>query len=193
MQKEQNKQKSNIGSGIGKGIILSIIPHIGCIAFAILMITGVGFGTAFLKNFLSSKWIFPASIILSFIIASVYSYFYFKKQCCVNKVRHISILFSSMIIVNALLFYVVFPWMTNIKSGQNIALASGLSELKVQVDIPCTGHAPLIVYELKKAGVSDVTFLDPDTFDIKYDSKKITSEQIKGLQLFSDFKIKKLL
>ncbi|MFA6797538.1 MAG: MerC domain-containing protein [Candidatus Paceibacterota bacterium] len=193
MEKEQNKQKNNIGSSIGKGILFSIIPHIGCIAFAVLMITGVGLGTAFLKNFLSSKWIFPASIILSFVIASVYSYLYFKKQCCTNKVRHISILFSSMILVNVLLFYVVFPWMTNIKSGQNIALASNLSELRIQVEIPCTGHAPLIVYELKKAGVSDVTFSDPDTFDIKYDSTKITPEQIKGLQLFEDFKIKKFL
>lgn len=193
MVDKQKIQKSNISSSIWKGILLSVIPHIGCIAFAVLMVTGVGFGTVFLKNFLSNKWIFPASITLSFVIASVYSYFYFKKQCCTNKIRYVSIIFSSMILVNILLFYIVFPWMTNLQNNSNIAFASNLSELKIQIDIPCTGHAPLIVYELKKAGISDVIFTDPDTFDIKYDSTKITTEQIKGLQLFEDFKINNIL
>ena len=95
--------------------------------------------------------------------------------------------------MNFVLFYVVFPWAANLSGKSSITLASNLSNLKIQVDVPCSGHAPLVIYELKKAGVSEVSFSNPDVFDIKYDSGKISKDEIVKLKLFEDFKIKRFL
>ncbi len=178
--------------GIIKGILISLVPHIGCIFFAVLLLTGVTVGSGFVTKFFSNRFVFPVSILLSFILVAIYSYFYMKKSCCTNKIRHISLMLVSIVFVNTLLFFVVFPSITNLKSVNTIVV-DNLSELKIQIDIPCSGHSSLIAYELKKAGVADVRFDDPDIFDLRYDSSKITKEQIEQLDLFKDFKIKNIL
>jgi copper chaperone CopZ len=57
------------------------------------------------------------------------------------------------------------------------------------VDIPCSGHAPLISDELKKIdGVSSVQFSLPNVFDVKYDSSKASKQQILSLEVFKTYK-----
>ncbi|MFH0857766.1 MAG: hypothetical protein V1848_03400 [Candidatus Magasanikbacteria bacterium] len=84
----------------------------------------------------------------------------------------------------------VFPLMANYSTDY----AYGIQEqntMKVQLDIPCTGHAPFITNELKKVdGITQVRFQIPSTFTLSYDSHIITEEEIKKLPIFQEFIIK---
>lgn len=188
-----NKTSDFVNKGLLGSILLSIIPHMGCIMVIIFTLIGITVGNVFLKNILSAKWFAPSMVALSFIFAGSASFFYLRKKCCVNKARYLLVLFVSVLIVNFLLLYVIFPWVANINGRSVDATVQNLSVLKIQTDIPCSGHAPLIVYELKKAGVNEVSFSNPDIFNIKYDASKLSKDDILGLELFKDFKIKKVL
>jgi len=61
------------------------------------------------------------------------------------------------------------------------------TEITLEVNIPCPGHASLIVGYLKQAGVSDVEFRMPDYFDIRYDSSKLSKEQILNINIFREY------
>jgi hypothetical protein len=183
-----SQEKNEIKNGLKNGIISAIVPHIGCIAFITLTLLGVSAGSVFLKKFILASWSFPVLFFLSFLLASISSLFYFKKNCCENKTKYISILLGSVIMVNGLLFYVVFPWVANINGKSSGGIVAGLSEIKLKVNIPCTGHASLIVDELKFAGVTEVVYSDPDEFDVMYDSSKITKDSILNLAVLKDFK-----
>jgi hypothetical protein len=58
----------------------------------------------------------------------------------------------------------------------------------LKVDIPCPGHAPLIIGELQKIGVSGVKFSFPNLFDMSFDSSNVSKEQILGLEIFKTYK-----
>jgi len=57
----------------------------------------------------------------------------------------------------------------------------------ITVNIPCSGHASLIKYELGKSGISNVQFQAPNKFIIKYDSSKINKEQILAIDIFKEY------
>jgi hypothetical protein len=179
--------KTSSSNGLKKGIVVALVPHVGCIAFIILTLLGISAGAVFLKNFLTQVWAFPALIIFSFGLAGISSYFYLKRNCCVNKTKYVSILFGSVFVINALLFFVIFPWAANV-GGQSTSDVVGLSELKISVAIPCPGHASLIISELKTGGASEVTFNLPNVFDVKYDSSKISKQQLLSLPIFESYK-----
>ena len=86
------------------------------------------------------------------------------------------------------MFFVVFPALANINSGtidQNNYRAS----LSVAVQIPCSGHAPLIVDELKKEdGIGFIKFKMPNNFQIAYNPGQISPEKIISLDIFKTFK-----
>lgn len=181
-------QQNEIKNGIKSGLISAIIPHVGCIAFIIITLLGISAGSVFLKKFILASWSFPALVFLSFVIAGISASFYLKRNCCVNKTKYISILLGSVLVVNGFLFYVAFPWVAN-QNGKSTELQGvSLSEMKVKVGIPCSGHASLIVDELKKSGVTEVTYNTPDEFDIKYNQEKISKEDILGLAILKEFK-----
>ena len=186
--KSCEKNKDELKNGLRNGIISAIIPHIGCIAFIIFTLLGISAGSIFLKRFILASWSFPLLFFLSFLLASISSVFYFKKNCCENKTKYISILLSSVLIVNGLLFYVVFPWVANIGGRASGNIVAGLSEIRLKVEIPCSGHASLIVDELKSAGVTEVVYNDPDQFDVRYDSKKVNKDSILNLAVLKEFK-----
>jgi len=59
----------------------------------------------------------------------------------------------------------------------------------LQVNIPCPGHAPLIIGELKTiGGVKAVKFKFPNLFDVGYDPEKTSKEQILSLDVFGTYK-----
>lgn len=174
-------------SGLKSGIIAALVPHIGCILFIVLTLLGISAGAVVLKQFLMMWWAFPALIVFSFALAGISSYFYLKRNCCANKTKYLSILFGSVIAINALLFFVVFPWAANV-SGQSSGSVVGLSEMTISVAIPCSGHASLIIDELKKAGVDEVVFNLPNFFVIKYDISKVDKSKILGLDVFKTYK-----
>ena len=92
-----------------------------------------------------------------------------------RKWKYLLILYGTTIFVNLLFFMVIFPYLANLNRVQSSAFieAIPLSSITLKVNIPCPGHAPLIITELKKInGVEDVKFSFPNFFDVKYNPLK---------------------
>ena len=181
--KVESKKSSN---GLKTGIVAALVPHIGCILFLVFTLLGISAGAVFFQKFLLMQWAFPALIGFSFLLAGISSYFYLRRNCCVNKTRYLTILFGSVIAINALLFFVVFPWAANV-SAHDVAGTNNLQTMKLQVAIPCSGHASLIISALNKAGANAIFSL-PNYFDVSYDSSKISKSDIINLEIFKEFK-----
>lgn len=62
------------------------------------------------------------------------------------------------------------------------------SKLTLNVNIPCSGHASLIIYEIKKlGGVNDVKFIGSGKFDVYYDPAKTSEQKILALDIFKEY------
>lgn len=191
--------KSKKGS-LKQGIVYGLIPHTGCIAFIIASILGVTAATEFFKPLLLNPYFFYILIGLSFTFATISSAFYLRKNGLLSslgikrKWKYLSTMYGSTIGINLLLFLVIFPLLANVSlaspTGNFIAgVNSSLSILKLQVDIPCSGHAPLISDELKTiSGVIGVQFSLPNIFEVTYDSSKTSKQQILSLDVFKTYK-----
>ena len=95
--------------------------------------------------------------------------------------------------MNVLFFFLIFPILVSSLSKTNLP-TTGLaiestSNIVLEVDIPCPGHAPLIIDELKKVdGILSVTFDFPNIFSVTFDSKIVSKEKILSQEVFSSFK-----
>ncbi len=181
--------------GILRGILYGLAPHTFCILFIIFSVLGATTATAALKPFLLNPYFFYFLIGLSFLFATISAIFYLKKngilslQGIKRKWKYLSILYGTTIFVNLFLFMVIFPIAANI--GSVSVPGSSTSLLTLQVDIPCPGHAPLIVGELKKiSGVENVKFKFPNLFEINYNPQKTTEKEIISLEVFNTYKAK---
>ena len=68
------------------------------------------------------------------------------------------------------------------------AVATSGSEFTLDVDIPCSGHAQLILNELYSVeGVLDVRFRQPTLFDVTYDPSITSEDEIQDLQVFNTY------
>ena len=120
-----------------------------------------------------------------------------------RKWKYLLTLYGTTISINLLLFMIIFPITANISSGTSLqasissafgrgekAELSNLEKLTtLQVDIPCPGHAPLIIGELKKInGVEDVKFTFPNRFAVVYNPEKTGEAQIISLDVFNTYK-----
>ncbi|MCX6773473.1 MAG: hypothetical protein NTY68_00555 [Candidatus Micrarchaeota archaeon] len=71
---------------------------------------------------------------------------------------------------------------------QQPILFSSSAMLKIQVDIPCSGHAPLIKQELSKiAGITKIDFVGSNEFDITYDPSKVAKADILNIAIFKTY------
>jgi hypothetical protein len=94
-----------------------------------------------------------------------------------------------MILVNLALFIFIFPAMANVNSGVDQSKGTYTASLSIAVQIPCSGHASLIVDELKKNnGVGQVLFKMPNIFDVKYDPTQISPKKILLTDIFETYK-----
>jgi len=208
--KNQNKSccESNEKAGsknIKSGIIYGIVPHIGCIAFIVFSVLGVTAATSLFKPLLLNPYFFYILILLSLVFATISTFFYLKRNGAIiyNKTgemeistqgvksrwKYLSTLYGTTILTNLLLFMVIFPIAANLNSGPSIAAATVNQEsMRLQVDIPCSGHAPLITDELKRIGVNNVKFNFPNLFDVSYDPSKTSKQQILSLDVFKTYK-----
>jgi copper ion binding protein len=188
-------EKKDKGS-LKQGIVYGLIPHIGCIAFIIGSVLGVTVLTQFFRPLLLNPYFFYILIGISFSFATISALVYLKKQGFMTfgregidmwvsfskgtlkrKWKYLSTLYGSTIGINLLLFMVIFPLMANVSMASPItggAIAGGnFSTLKLQVDIPCSGHATLISGDLKQiSGVVGIQFSLPNIFDVTYDPSK---------------------
>jgi hypothetical protein len=200
-EKEQPKTDKK---GFWSGILYGIMPHTFCIAFIIFTILGTTVATTLLKPLLLNPYFFYILVGISFLLATVSAIIYLKRNGTLSVVgakkswKYLSILYGTTIAVNLILFMVIFPLTANIKPLNASVLGSTSQNLKtesltLEVQIPCTGHAPLITGELNKIqGVQKIEFRSPNLFDIVYDPQKTSKEKILSLDVFNTYKAKVL-
>lgn len=183
------------GKGLASGLIYGLVPHTGCIAFIIFTILGVTTATTFFKPLLMSRYFFYGLILLSFIFATISAVIYLKKRSLLSKQgikskwKYLTTLYGTSIGVNVILFMIIFPLTANI-TGAAIE-TEGLSQIELKVDIPCPGHAPLIIESLKKVdGVKSVQYSFPDYFSVAYDSSEANQNEILSIDVFEPYPAK---
>ncbi len=190
---EKSKEK-----GFFIGLFSGILPHTFCILFIILSIIGATTATTLLKPFLFNRYFFYILIAISFLFATFSAIFYLKRNKILSfsgikrKWKYLSILYGTTIFVNLLFFMVIFPYLANLDRTRPTKLFedSTLSSLTLKVQIPCPGHAPLIIQELKKInGIEGVEFKFPNLFQIKFNPKRIDKLEILSLKIFQTFKV----
>ncbi|MEM4137856.1 MAG: hypothetical protein QXH71_03025 [Candidatus Anstonellaceae archaeon] len=206
-----NKKEKNATNSIFASVMAALIPHSFCIAFILASILGVSFAIEILKPFLLDRNFFYYLIIFSIVGSTLSAIFYLHSNSLLSiqgvkkKWKYLLTLYGSTIFVNLILFLFIFPLATNISlepssplslSNSNktmSALSSNsksdlLEVIKIQVDIPCSGHATLISEELKKLfGVKSVRFDFPNYFTISFDSSQTTKDQIFSLEIFRTY------
>lgn len=182
--------------GIQRGIWLGILPHSFCIAFIVFSLIGSTLAASLFKKYLLTPYFFEMLVALSFVFATISAVIYLKKQerLSVRGVRenwgYLGILFGTTVTVNLLLFLVVFPLTTNF-SRPNLKeeRTGGTQKITLQVDLPCSGHAPLVGDEFKKTlGITDFRFSLPNVFWVEYNPSLISVDQILSLPVFGSFK-----
>lgn len=215
MQEENEKNKdqsccANPGSqdipkgkkGILSGIFYGILPHTGCIAFVLFTILGATTMTALFRPLMINKYFFYILIALSLVFATISAAIYLKKhgmlsgQGMKKKWKYLSVMYGITVLVNLLMFLVIFPYAANFASaaqitGSVVADQSSNSILSLEVAIPCSGHASLITGDLKQInGVIDIKFSFPNRFDVSYDSSKTSQLEILNLEIFKEYPAK---
>lgn len=190
--------ESTIKNNLKTGILYGLIPHSFCIAFVVFSIVGVTAATSLLKKWLLTPYFFPLLIILSLFFATLSSFFYLKREKLLSlegikkKKNYLFILFSGIVGVNLLFYLVIFPLAANLRFSSPKSKALGqnsLSSATISVEIPCSGHAPLIGEELQKIdGVESIRFSLPNQFKVIYDPDKVSLEEILNQEIFNTFK-----
>ena len=198
-----DSKKVNSKSGFLQGLVYGIIPHIGCIAFIIGSVLGVTVLMQFFKPLLMNRYFFYILILVSLAFATISAALYLRKNALLSlagikrKWKYLLTMYGSTIGINLLLFMVIFPLLANVSVSapatggvvKELDLQSDLSKIRLKVDIPCPGHAPLISQELKSIdGVADIKFSFPNIFDVRYDASKTSKQQILSLEIFNTYK-----
>lgn len=202
----QNKQKNccennletNHKKGFLSGIMLGLVPHTFCILFIIFSIIGATTGTLLFKNILTIPYFFQFLILISFIFATLSAIIYLRRSQTLSiiglkkKWRYLSILYGTTIIINLLLFTLIFPAAANFRANKNI-VSKQTSQLTLEVDIPCSGHASLIINELEKIeGVINVKYKIPKNFNITFDPNQTSATEINSQGIFKEFQANKI-
>lgn len=186
-------------SGFLTGLIFGILPHSFCLAFLLFSLIGVVTLTTVFRRFLLIPYFFHVLVGLSLIFATISGLVYLKKcgllskEGLAKKWRYLLTLYGTTVGVNLLFFMLVFPMLANVnlnkKSPAILSQRTSSSLVKMSVDIPCPGHAPLITGELKgMKGVNEVQFIYPNVFQVGFDASEVSQEQILNLEIFDTYK-----
>lgn len=191
MDNKESKRKSMF-----QGIVYGLIPHIGCIMFVLAAILGATALIQFFKPILMNRNIFYYLILISLGFATLSSFFYLKKNKKLSwigikdKKRYLLIMYSSVVGINLLLFFFIFPFLANLGNGGVVSALddNGTSFIEITSKIPCPGHAPLISDEVKTiGGVEAVEYSFPNKFKIYYNPSLISKQEILQLKVFEEF------
>lgn len=195
----KDSQKNN---GFLRGVLLGILPHSFCIAFVVFSVIGATLATSLFKRFLLLPYFFEILVGISFLFATISAVIYLRRLGKLNilgiksKSKYLLVLYGTTMAINLLFFFIIFPWIANLspsKGSSAIVLAekSDLSKITLEVQIPCSGHAPLISDELKKLpGIIGVKFQLPNRFLVDYDPTKINQFQMTSAEIFKSFPVK---
>ncbi|MGC1121987.1 MAG: cation transporter [Candidatus Methanofastidiosia archaeon] len=183
-------------NGLTQGILYGLLPHTGCIAFIAASVIGATTAMNFFRPLLMNPYFFHFLVVISLGFATGSSSIYLKRNGFLSfsgmrrKWKYLSLMYSSTAGVNILFFMVLFPLLANASAAsvQGIGLegdTAALSFVRLSVDIPCPGHAPLISEELKSLpGVVAIQFGFPHYFDIRYDASTTTLGELLSLEVF---------
>lgn len=191
-----NKKGKKKG-GFWQGLMYGLIPHTGCIAFIFASILGVTVLMNVFKPLLMNRYFFHALIGISLLFATLSTVLYLRRNGLLSfagakrKWKYITTMYGTTVGINLVLFFLIFPLLANVSLSSptgTFADISSLSSIKMEVDIPCPGHAPLISEELKSVeGVVSVKFSFPENFDVTYDSSITSKEEMLSLDVFESY------
>ncbi len=193
MEKKHEKQKmpeccKPKNKGITAGLLSGIIPHSGCIAIILFALAGVTAANSFFIKFISNKYYIPIIFAASLLIAALSAFFYirrFEDKKIRSHWKYCSVLFSSMIIMNLIMVYFIFPAAAKLGNDK-------IQGNSVKIDfraLPCSGHIPLVKSELEKVeGVKKVNYISGNKFEVFYDPGKIGKETILQEDICKEFK-----
>lgn len=191
---EANKKET---SGFWSGLLYGLLPHSFCIAFIIFTVLGVTALTGLFRTFLLIPYFFHFLIGLSFVLATISASIYLKRNGLLSlsgikkKWRYLFILYGMTMGINLLFFTLVFPRVANLQSVDRRVLSEARASVVLDVQIPCSGHAPLIIEELKNLdGIGSVFFNSSGYFEVGYDADKISPQQILSLEVFKTYQAK---
>lgn len=184
-------------NGFLHGILYGLLPHSFCIAFILFSVIGATAATTIFKSLLLIPNFFQILIAISFIFAAISAAIYLrrKNKLSLGGIRenkgYLGILFGTTIAVNLLLFLVIFPAVANRGTVRGVGEIRYIGEIKtinLAVKIPCSGHASLIIGEIRKVGgVRDVSFSLPNVFTVSFDPQETNQEEILQLPIFKSF------
>jgi len=188
--------------GFWQGLIFGLIPHTFCIIFIIFTLVGSVLGATVAKKFLLIPHFFLFLVILSLFFATLSAWLYLRsRKCCSagglkKNWKYLTILYGTTLLINIIFIYYIFPAITTATAnlGNNRASINQTTNiLTIKVDIPCSGHGPLIIDELKKInGVSSVDYTPLNTFKVSYDPLLTNETSILSLEIFKTYKATKI-
>jgi hypothetical protein len=128
-QKNENCHSGKKPKGLTRGLLLGVIPHLGCITFIAFALLGTSFASGFFYSFMANKWLsFPALFAVSALLATGSACVYLKQRRSLslngiaeNK-NYIATLFFTVISVNLFLMYFAFPAAADITAKKQTAL-----------------------------------------------------------------------
>ena len=181
-----------------KGLMYGLIPHAGCIAFIIASIVGATFFTNLLRPVLMSTNLFYLLIAVSVVFATLSATIYLKKNGLLSykgvkkQKKYLATLYGTTLVINLVLFLLIFPLTANLASASASTATEDSKTLELEVTIPCSGHAPLIINELNtERGIQEVRYSFPYTFRVKYDGEETNPEEILSAEIFKEFPAQK--
>ncbi len=185
----------NKKNGLFRGILLGLLPHSFCLGFILFSAMGATFFASAIKKFLIYPYFFHMLIFISLMIATTFCILYLRMKKCLcvaglkKNWKYVATLYSVTIITGLLMFFVVFPAISNMNFTKAAANENASAMLSMRIQIPCSGHAPLIIDELKKEdGIGIIRFKMPNIFTLNYDPAETNPEKISALEIFKIFK-----
>lgn len=189
--------KKDKPSGFLPGLLYGLLPHSFCIAFVVFSVLGVTVATSIFRKLLLVPYFFQLLVFLSLVFATISAFAYLKRKNCLSwegiktNRTYLSVLYGLTTGINLLFFMVIFPMVANLnfKSKRPIVLAEkNQSFVTLKVVIPCPGHAPLIVGELREiGGIRDVRFRFPNYFDVQFEENEVSLKEILGIEVFKTY------
>lgn len=196
------KPKKSKASGFWAGLLYGLLPHTFCILFVAFSVIGATAGALFMKNFLMIPYLFPLLVFISIIFATISAVFYLKRNGLFSLFgikrswKYLSVLYGTTVLVGAIFIYGIFPALANLNGPPNDFAADSATQtalVSLSVDIPCSGHAPLINEELRKiSGVKNIRFAAPNQFTVEYDPGLTNETQILNMEIFKTYQANKI-
>jgi hypothetical protein len=184
-------------------MIYGLVPHTFCILFIVFSIVGATAATSVLKGLFYLPYFIEIIIGLALVFATISALFYLKKNGLLSwpgikfKWKYLLTMYTTTIAINILFFWVIFPAVANLDfssvqasgNAPQVVTSQNAAFVTLEVAIPCPGHAPLIIGELRKVeGVTTARYQGPNFFQVTYDSTRVTVSQILGQPVFQSFK-----